>query len=526
MRRTKGLTSQTDRETLMTKPDPTRDEQIAFVAQDSVGGEVRRGAVWSGLQIATRAGLSVGTTAILARILVPGDFGLIGMAATLTALLQVFSDMGLSWATVQRKNLTHSQVSGLFWVNISVGLILWAIMAAAAPFLADFYGEPELDAIVTVSGVTFLISGAAVQPIALMTRAMAFKKIAILEVTTIIIGSTVAIALAYFGAGYWALVASLPVQAFVRVTMSVAWSDFRLRPPQRVNGLGSLISFGGLLALNGLLIYVARNLDSVLVGKVWGATTLGIYNRAYFLMLFPSLFVNGILSKLMVSSLAAFQGDRERFANAYRRALSVVAYFGTPLALGLALTAAPAVQIVYGPGWEGVVPLLIWMCFAAVTQPIYDTTEWLFTAAGRAKAFLLLTALNCLALAGVAFWAVSDGVETLAKAYGIVMGLLIPLPALWFAHRMARIEYLPSLRALLPVYVLNAIMGLAVWLTWLLAAQLGLSRLAAFPIQIAFGASVYLFLTPILLRELTEKELLPLWDQVRKRLTPPSDGSS
>ncbi len=507
----------------MTQPQRAAEDQVAFVAHESVGGHARRGAVWSGLQIATRAGLSVGTTAVLARILVPADFGLIGMAATLTALLQVFSDMGLSWATVQRRDLTHSQVSGLFWVNILVGLILWGIMAAAAPFLADFYGEPALEAIVTVSGVTFLISGAAVQPIALMTRAMAFKKLAILEVATIVLGSTVAIALAYFGAGYWALVASLPVQAVVRVTLSMRWSGFRLRAPQRVRGLGGLVSFGGLLALNALLIYVARNLDSVLVGKVWGATTLGIYNRAYFLMLFPSLFVNGVLSKLMVSSLAAFQGDKDRFAHAYRRALAVVAYFGTPMALGLALTAAPAVQIVYGPGWEAVVPLLVWMCFAAVTQPIYDTTEWLFTAAGRARAFLVLTALNCLALGCVAFWTVSDGVETLAKAYGIVMGLLIPLPALWFAHRVAAIDYIPSLRALAPVYLLNAIMGLAVWSTWLLAAQFDLSRLAAFPIQIIVGAAVYLFLTPIILRDMTEQELAPLWAKLRNRFNGSSD---
>ncbi|MAQ44259.1 MAG: hypothetical protein CL812_00105 [Confluentimicrobium sp.] len=492
------------------------EEQVDFVAQDAIGGRARRGAAWSSMQIVVRNVLSVAATAIVARILSPEDYGLIGMTATLTALLQVFSEMGLSWATVQRKGLTHTQVSGLFWVNVLAGMLLWGAMAAAAPFLATFYGEPALTMIAIISGATFLVSGAAVQPMALLTRAMAFDKIAIIEVTALIIGSTLAIALAFAGAGYWALVASAPLQAMVRVILSFVWSDIRLRSPRWTPGLGALVSFGGLLALNGVLIYLARNLDSVLVGKVWGAAALGVYNRAYFLMLLPSMIANGVLSKLMVTSLAALQADRDRFAHAYRRALRVVAYVGTPLALGLALTAAPAVEVVYGPGWDGVVALLVWLSLAAVTQPVYNTNGWLFTASGRGGAYLFLTAANTVVLGAVFFWTVSNGMEALARAYGVVMGLLIPLPALWFAHRAASIPYLPSLRALAPVYLLNAIMALGVWSTWLLAEAAGLTQMEAFPIQILIGGIIYLGLTPVILRDMVVKELAPIFSRFKK----------
>lgn len=495
----------------MTEPALHRDQdRIGHVHVDDVGGKAQRGAMWSAVQIVTRNVVSIGVTAVLARLLVPEDYGLIGMVATLTALLQVFSDMGLSWATVQRRDLTHAQVSSLFWVNIAAGVVLWGAMIAGAPFLAAFYGEPALTMITIVSGVGFAISGVAVQPMALLLRRMDFRRIAEIEVTALLVGAVMALALALSDAGYWALVAQGPMQAIVRAILSIRGSGIRLQVPRRTAGLGSLVSFGGVLAINGLLIYLARNLDSVLIGKVWGAAELGIYNRAYFLMLLPSMLANGVLSGLMVTSLAAFQGDRDRFAQAYRKALRLVAYAGTPIALGLALTAAPAVELIYGPGWDPVVALLFWLSFAAITQPVYNTNGWLFTAAGRGGTYLMLTAVNTALLGLVFLLTVHHGVETVAQGYGLVMGLIIPLPALWLAHRAARIPLMPSFRSIFPVYLLNGVMGLLVWATWLATEAAGWSRMTAFPLQVAVGVTSYLILTPLLLRDMMRQDIAPL----------------
>lgn len=494
----------------MTNSHHKVNDGIKHVHQDDVGNKARRGAAWSAVQIVTRNVVSISVTAVLARLLVPEDYGLIGMVATLTALLQVFSDMGLSWATIQRKDLVHAQVSALFWVNIAAGVALWGAIAAAAPLLATFYGEPALTMIAIVSGASFVISGIAVQPMALLMRAMDFQKIAIIEVTALLVGAVAAISLAFTGMGYWALVVQGPVQATLRTVIALRWSGIRVQAPRRVEGVGALVSFGSLIAANGLLIYLARNLDSVLVGKVWGAAELGVYNRAYFLMLLPSMLANGVLSGLMVSSLAAFQGDRERFAQAYRRALRLVAYAGTPLAVGLALTAAPAVRLIYGPGWEAVVTLLYWLSLAGITQPVYNTNGWLFTAAGRGRDYLMLTIVNSVLLGAVFFITVPLGVEALAQGYGIVMGLVIPLPALMLAHKAAAIPFLPSLRAVAPVYALNAIMAISVWMTWILAEALGWSRMAAFPLQVGVGVTSYLILTPLLLRDMMRNEIRPL----------------
>lgn len=508
----------------MTEPAPPRDlDRIGHVHVNDVGGKARRGAIWSAVQIVTRNVVSIGVTAVLARLLVPEDYGLIGMVATLTALLQVFSEMGLSWATVQRRDLTHAQVSSLFWVNIAAGVVLWGAMIVAAPFLAAFYGEPALTMITIVSGVGFAISGVAVQPMALLMRRMDFRRIAGIEVTALLVGAVVALALALSDYGYWALVAQGPMQATVRAILSIRGSGIRLQAPRRTAGLGSLVSFGGLLTVNGLLIYLARNLDSVLIGKVWGAAELGIYNRAYFLMLLPSMLANGVLSGLMVTSLAVFQGDHDRFAQAYRKALRLVAYAGTPIAVGLALTAAPAVELIYGPGWDQVVALLVWLSFAAITQPVYNTNGWLFTAAGRGGTYLMLTAINTSLLGLVFFLTVHHGVQALAQVYGLVMGLIIPLPALWLAHRAARIPFMPSLRSLFPVYLLNGVMGLMVWATWLTTEAAGWSRMAAFPLQVGVGVTSYLILTPLLLRDMMRKDIVPVLSGIRNWFLDASD---
>lgn len=485
-------------------------EQIGFVPEGDIGRRARRGAFWSAGQILLRNLVSMGTTAVLARLLLPEDYGLIGMVATLTAALLVVSDMGLSWATVQRKDLTQAQVNNLFWLNVAAGAAIWLVCIALAPTVSGFYGRNELGPIVTIMGASFLISGLAVQPLALMRRAMDFRSIALIQIVAVVAGSLTAIVLALSGTGYWALVAQGLVTASVRASLVLYASRWRLASPKRGVGTWQLVNFGGLLAINGLLFYLARNLDSVLIGKFWGAVELGIYNRAYFLMLLPSVLAKGVLTGLMVSSLSALQHDKDRFGSAFRRALRLVAYIGTPMAVGLALTAEPAVELIYGPGWGSVSAILVWLSLAGITQPIVNSTGWLFTSLGKGRAYLLLTLLSSVLLSAVFLVTVHAGVESLAKWYGITMGLIIPLPALWFAHHISGIPLAPSLRLLAPVALLNALMAGIVCGVGIVLEAGEHDQLLVFAVQVVTGTIVYLVLTPVLLAEMWSQDLKTL----------------
>ena len=489
-----------------TEPDttpavPVRDV-VESVAEAEVGSKARKGAVWSAVQILGRNGISLVSTAVLARLVSPEDYGLIGMVGTLTALLQVFSDMGLSWATVQRRNLTQAQVTNLFWLNTLAGLSLWGACVLLAPYLAEFYDRPELNQVTLVLGATFVLGGIAAQPMALLTRKMQFRQTTFIELSSLLVSAVTGITLAISGWGYWALVWQALAGQAVRTILALTIERPLLKRPRWGVGTRNLVSFGGLLALNGLLIYFARNLDNVLIGKVWGIDALGYYNRAYFLMLLPSMMATGVLTNFMVPSLSAFQNDVARFGWAYRRAVRMVAFIGCPMAVGLALTAPEAVRFIYGEKWDTVVPMLMWFSIAGVTQPIYNTTGWLFTAAGKAGLYLALTAFNAVVLTLTFFATVPLGPVAVAGGYGLVMGLLLLWPAMYLAHRAGGLRLSDTLRVLMPVFVALLVMALAVYGTGLLCETLNVPWHLAFGIKVMVGVLSYGIACAVLLRQL------------------------
>lgn len=490
--------------------NPPSEDNIASVNSNDVGNRARKGVKWTALQIIARNLLTLGTTAVLARLLSPEDFGLVGMVATLTALLMVFSDMGLSWATIQRKHLSKIQVSNLFWINTGVGVLLWTLCILGSQFVADFYGQQELVAITAALGAGFVLSGIAAQPMALLNRTMNYKAVAQIEVFAIIVGAVVALTAAFSGLGYWALVIQSLSTGIARMLLSVPMSRIQISAPRRGVGTLSLVTFGGMLAVNGLLIYFARNLDSVLIGKYWGAEELGFYNRAYFLMLLPSMLATGVLTNLMVPSLSALQSDMERFGNAYRKALRMVALIGCPMALGLALTADEMVKLIYGEQWQAVVPLLFWLSIASITQPLFNTTGWLFTAVGKAKAYLWLTIISGVLLSISFYLALPYGALGIAKVYGIVMGIIIFSPALWLAHKVAGLSFTHSLKELWPIVICLITMTSVVLGVEQLISPWQLPWGVILPIKIVCGVISYSLAVFLLMRKVMVNDMLLL----------------
>jgi PST family polysaccharide transporter len=495
---------------LANRPTAARDGDLQQVDIDDVGLNARTGAVWSILQVVFRNVASIGSTAVLARLLTPDDYGLMGMVATLTALLLVFSDMGLSWATIQRREISAAQVSNLFWINVLGGGLLSLLCALAAPYLAKFYGRNQLAAITVALGANFLIGGLGVQPFALMQRRMQFRCIAKIEMAAVAVAAIAAIIAARGGLGYWSLVVQALVVQTVRVALALPRSGIRVKRPQFGVGTRHLVGFGGLLTLNALLAYFACNLDGVFIGRQWGTEELGYYNRAYFLMVLPSWLAVGILGNLMMPSLSAFQNDVLRFGNAYRRAVRLVAFVGCPIAVGLALTASEAVRLVYGERWMPVVPMLVWLSVASITQPIYSTHGWLFVASGRAKPYCVVTLLNAIVLTLTFAWSVRGGATTVAMAYGVVMGCFLIWPALWLAHRSAGLRLRDTAYALAPVVAAVLVMGAAVLLVGYIAERLPLPRANVFVLKVFAGVGVYTMLSARWLRSMLRSDLIPI----------------
>jgi PST family polysaccharide transporter len=414
-----------------------------------------------------------------------------GMVATLTAFFQVFSDLGLSLATVQRRDITLKQVDNLFWINSAFGCSLAAACVFGGPHVARFYGRGELTSLVGVCGVGFIFSGLAAQPEALLRRQLRFGPLAGCNILAQAAGAIFGIFLALSGVAVWALVGQSLVTQLVLAIGLFSASRYRPGLPRLNPETLGMLQLGGYLTGYNILMYFARNLDNVLIGRYWGAQQLGYYSRAYFLMLLPSSLAAGALAGVTVPALSVLASDRERMAAAYRKCLRVIATVGFPAAVGLLASAPETIRLVYGPRWAPVVPLLSWLCIASVTQPVYITIGWLYMSCGKTKAMLLwgMVASGTLAVAFVL--GVQKGAVGVAMAYGLAMPIGLTVPALYCAHRAARLALAPSLRVVARPFLSSLAMGGIVWAAGFSASWLGASWRQVLLVKVTAGVLSY-----------------------------------
>ena len=295
---------------------------------------------------------------IMARLLAPEDFGLQGMALTFTGFLALFSDCGLSGATVQREEITHKQVSTLFWINVTVGIGLTLICFIFAPAIAAFYAEPRLYWVIIASGSFFVLSGVGAQHGALLQRSMRYGAMATIDIIALIIGSIIGIIMATFNFGYWALIAMTAGTTFIMAAgpwVAVQWFPGR---PQRGCGIGKMLRFGGVLTGNGLVVYLGYNIEKVLLGRFWGAQALGLYGRAYNLGNLPVSQINTSIYSVALPALSRIQNDQDRLCRAFLKGYSILLSIILPTMVCIALFADEMVYVLLGPQWMEAAPVL------------------------------------------------------------------------------------------------------------------------------------------------------------------------
>jgi PST family polysaccharide transporter len=398
--------------------------------------------------------LHVGSLYVLARILTPGDFGLIGMVTAVTGLILHFKDMGLSMATVQRDQVSHAQVSTLFWINVVLSGAIALITALVAPLIAKFYDEPRLTWIALALAGGIFVSGFALQHVALLSRQMRFRTLAVVEVTSQAAAVAAALILAVMGAGYWALVAQQLVLAGAFVAGVWIASPWRPGPPGRGSGVRPMLRFGGNLTGFGIVNYFARHLDDVLIGRVWGAESLGLYAKAYGLLLMPLRQINAPVSQIAVPTLSRLQDQPARFRRYYLEALRLIALACMPLIALLWVLSREIVLLVLGPQWTGAAELFSIMAVAAFVQPVLNTSGWVYVSLGQtgrmARWGALFALLYCLSFVAGLPW----GARGVALAYTVAVYLLA-LPGMWAAFRFSPIRMATAGRAVVGPTVLG-----------------------------------------------------------------------
>lgn len=473
------------------RPDPDRFFRTDHL-KDDLGGRSARGGMVTVAAQGFKFFISMGSTVVLARLLTPQDYGLIGMVAILINFVSIFQYMGLSTATVKWAELTHAQVSTLFWINMGLSTCIMLVAAGSAPVLAWFYHEPRLIGITLGYAVSIILSGLAIQHEALLSRQMRFSTIAIIDISALVAGLGAALIAAWYGAGYWALVINQLVMSFSIVVGS--WTACRWRPglPVRGSGVRSMLSYGGNLTGFNFVNFFARNLDNTLIGKFWGPYQLGLYAKAYQMLLMPMEQINAPFAAVALPALSRLAETPERYRTAYLKILEKIAMLTMPGVVFMIATSDWLVLLLLGPRWHDTSRIFMLLGIAAIIQPVTKTSWWLFSTQGRTRDMfhwgLIGGGLAILSIIAGMPW----GAVGVATSYAVTdLCLNTPL-VFWFIGRKGSVRTMDFYRTIAPPFCAS-LCALAVLLLarqWLVMFRL-VPRLAlAFCLTVAVSLLV------------------------------------
>ncbi len=385
---------------------------------------VRGGIVTIAAQ-ASKFSLKFGSTMVLARLLVPEDYGLIGMATVIIGFVEYFKDLGLSTATIQRREINHRQISTLFWINLAVGCLVALIIAGLAPAVAAFYKEPRLEGITFALAINFVFGGLTVQHQALLRRQMQFTRLAKIEVVAMIMGVATAVISAYYGLGYWALVLMLMVTAITNAVGEWVACSWRPGLPQKDSEIGSMLAYGGNLTGFNLVNYLSRNLDNILIGRRWGSGQLGLYAQAYQLLLLPIRQINNPINSVALPTLSSLQGEPEKYSRYYYKAILLITTLGMPIVALMFATADDLILLILGKQWLGSVPLFKFLMPAAFIGTFNVAGGWVYQSLGRTdrqfRIGMVMATINSI----IFLISVNWGAIGVARAYGLSQPILI-----------------------------------------------------------------------------------------------------
>ena len=358
--------------------------------------------------------LRVGSMSILARMLLPEYFGLLTMVMVVTAVVDRLKDLGLTVVTIQRKSITHEEVSTLFWINAGAGLAMAMIVAACAYPLALFYGEPRLIPITLAIAATFIWTGLTIQHSALLNRQMKYSHLAVIQTGSDALSLAAAIALAWSGAGYWALIAREALRTvFIAIGVWVCFPWIPSRPSRGAK-VTSLLSFGGDLTASNLVYFISSSVDKILIGRLFGPTTLGMYRQGAQLAVLPASQLVYPVNNVAQSMLSRLQSHPERYRRSYSKLLTALCTVVMPLMLFLAIFAKETILVVFGERWLPATAILQILAINSFIEPAAATAGSILLTCGKSRRYLFVGVTGSLATIVFLVAGIPWGVEGIA----------------------------------------------------------------------------------------------------------------
>ncbi|MBJ6724273.1 MOP flippase family protein [Geomesophilobacter sediminis] len=463
------------------------------------------GVKWSSLLSLGAAGLQFATMIALARLLTPAEYGLVGMTTMVVGFAVTFADFGVSNAVIHRQEVSGEELSSLFWLNVLVGGVLFALVSGVNSLITAFFREPLLAGPLFLSGFVFVLAPWGQLSQTLLQKELRFRRLAVIQLLGAAVNAVLSVSLAFCGKGAYSIIigqlAATAVQSILfyfgtRGTWRLQW----FCSPSRV---GSFLSFGLYQMGERMMNFLNSNFDYMLIGSLLGAKELGYYTLAYNLVLKPSQVINPILTRVAFPVLARVQHESSRLRHGYLKMLRYVASLNAPVMAGLAATVPLAFPLL-GTQWLPAVPLVQILCVVGLLRAICNPVGALLMAKGRAdlgfrwNASLMVTQIPGLYLG--ARWGGSVGV---AVAFAVLMvcyaAAMYPALIVQLLGPCRR-EYVASI---VPSLWQSALMGLGVFLVGY--ALPPFSNALVLGVQVALGVVVYLALVYLVDRAMLDE---------------------
>ena len=424
---------------------------------DSLKSKTVKGVVWSSIERFSTQGVQFLIMIIMARLLTPKDYGLIDMLAIFLAVAQSLIDSGFSQALIRKQDRTDVDNSTVFYFNIVVSSALYLILFIAAPFVADFYNQPELTSVMRVVCLGVILNSLAVVQRALLTVRIDFKTQAKASLSAAVISGCIGIVLAYCGFGVWSLVVQQLLNLSVNTLLLWIFSKWRPIAVFSWKSFHELFAFGSKMLASGLLDTLYRNIYPIVIGKLFSASSLGHYTRAHQFSEFPSSNVTGIIQRVTYPILCGIQDETERLAIVYRKFLKLSAFIIFPLMIGLSAVARPFIDIALGTQWGFCGQLLQIICFAMMWYPIHAINLNLLQVKGRSDLFLRLEIIK--KILGITVLCITAPFGLVVMCYGQIFNSIVALVInTYYTGKLINVGFIRQMKDLLPTILLSLTM--------------------------------------------------------------------
>lgn len=447
-----------------------------------------RAAGWAFMSKLLSQILSFGVGIVLARLLVPDDFGLIAMAVFFTGIASLMIDVGFGHALIQKQDATDIHFYSIFWLNLFLSLTIGLIIFVSAGAIADFYGKQELLRIVELLSVVFIFSAFGFIPRLILSKSLNFKYLSTAELVGMIVSGVVAIILANNGFGYWSLVFHILGQHFIIMLLLILVTRWLPRLKFDAHAVRELFGFSFYIFMTRLLQYTAGSIDKMLLGKYVGSYSTGIYDKAQSLMLTPLAAISDSIGSVMFPSMSLIQNDRNRIKDVYIRTTRSIALITFPMMTGMFVVSESFVYSILGEKWSDIIPALKIFCVAGMFSSLATVVPAIYQSLGESrlqfKVNLISQPLRIVAVIVGLNW----GVIGVIYAFTIAI-ILTKTLTIGIAINLVGLGMLHLFRSVFPIFITAVLMGIIVHFVG--SVCITYNYMTAFVVQVIAGMAFY-----------------------------------